>query len=68
MEAEETLGPSVTVGARTFTPVVRLRCTCTHLGGLVLARGDKRVVAVLVQEGERHWRLDVPTGAGTQAR
>ena len=66
MESEEHLDTSVVVGAWTFTPVVTVGCTCQQLGGLLYARGDKRVVAIEVRHGEQHWRLEIPGDGGAQ--
>jgi len=62
--AEEQLAASLEAGGFTLTPVVEVSASARMLGGLVYARGSKRVVAVLVRKGEQQWRIEVPRSPG----
>ena len=64
----ECLGASVVIGDFTLTPVERTEIRAQALGGNVTARGEKRVVAVIVRRGQREWRLDLPEAAATTDR
>jgi hypothetical protein len=53
-------GTSVAVGDLTITPIERVVVRARPLGSGVAARGEKRVVALILRRGDREWRLELP--------
>lgn len=62
LNEEERAGQAITAGPFTVTPLTRTRCQAHGTGHGIYAYGETRVVAVLVQRGNEHWRLDISEG------
>jgi hypothetical protein len=57
---EEKRGVPVVVGDLTIVPVEQVSIRQIRLAGQILIIGSKRPVAVIIQSGDREWRLDLP--------